>query len=292
MDDVEAADFPGAVAQARARYTSSMTRCCRGCSWSRRTSPATLRARAGDTGASLVRCLRRDPRSTRLSRPSPTDVAGSRCTDTTGPPLPVRCRCDGSSRLVAVGDLSVAEAADATGLSVSAAKSRLHRARVRLREELEDMEFATREVEAVITNTEDRADGRGASGARGHGVERAEAPALADRGRLRSGRSCSRSGARRRRPANAWLLTWCRRGGSAMGSVVTVTEVGDAQVDLGPAPAGATHVDFTFTCLDSGHLPLPRRLVGYLRRGRCWGCSPGGYSMSLDQRAEPIPLHD
>ena len=49
--------------------------------------------------------------------------------------------------LVAVGDLSVAEAADATGLSVSAAKSRLHRARVRLREQLKDMEFATREVE-------------------------------------------------------------------------------------------------------------------------------------------------
>lgn len=49
--------------------------------------------------------------------------------------------------LVAFGDLSVAEAAEATGLTVSAAKSRLHRARARLREELGDMEFATREVE-------------------------------------------------------------------------------------------------------------------------------------------------
>ena len=48
--------------------------------------------------------------------------------------------------LVAVGDLSVAEAAEATGLTVSAAKSRLHRARARLREELGDMEFATQEV--------------------------------------------------------------------------------------------------------------------------------------------------
>ena len=49
--------------------------------------------------------------------------------------------------LVAVGDLPVAEAAEATGLTVSAAKSRLHRARARLREELGDMEFATQEVE-------------------------------------------------------------------------------------------------------------------------------------------------
>jgi RNA polymerase sigma factor (sigma-70 family) len=49
--------------------------------------------------------------------------------------------------LVAVADLSVADAAEATGLTVSAAKSRLHRARARLREELGDMEFAAREVE-------------------------------------------------------------------------------------------------------------------------------------------------
>lgn len=47
--------------------------------------------------------------------------------------------------LVAVGDLPVAEAAEATGLTVAAAKSRLHRARARLREELGDMEFATQE---------------------------------------------------------------------------------------------------------------------------------------------------
>ncbi len=49
--------------------------------------------------------------------------------------------------LVALGDLPVAEAAEATGLTVSATKSRLHRARARLREELGDMELARREVE-------------------------------------------------------------------------------------------------------------------------------------------------
>lgn len=49
--------------------------------------------------------------------------------------------------LVAVAELSIAEAAEATGLTVSAAKSRLHRTRVRLREELGDMEFVMQEVE-------------------------------------------------------------------------------------------------------------------------------------------------
>lgn len=49
--------------------------------------------------------------------------------------------------LIALADLSVADAAEATGLTVSAAKSRLHRARARLREELGDMELATQEVE-------------------------------------------------------------------------------------------------------------------------------------------------
>lgn len=49
--------------------------------------------------------------------------------------------------LVAFGDLSVQEAADATGLTVSGAKSRLHRARLRLREELGDVERVTQEVD-------------------------------------------------------------------------------------------------------------------------------------------------
>ncbi len=85
--------------------------------------------------------------------------------------------------------------------------------------------------------------------------------------------------------ADAWLLPGTDEV-VAMGSAVTVTEVGDAQVDLGPAPEGATHVDFTFTCLDPGTFHFPHG---------SWGTCDEGYlgkpisgSMPLDRAHNPL----
>ena len=85
--------------------------------------------------------------------------------------------------------------------------------------------------------------------------------------------------------ADAWLLPGADEV-VAMGSVVTVTEVGDAQVDLGPAPAGATHVDFTFTCLDPGTFHFPDGSWGTCDQGYV-GMLTGG-SMSLDHAHNPF----
>lgn len=85
--------------------------------------------------------------------------------------------------------------------------------------------------------------------------------------------------------ADAWLLPGADEV-VAMGDLVTVTEAGNAQVGLGSAPAGATHVDITLTCLDAGtfHFPDGASVV-------CSGSgigSPSGYSIPLDRAQNPF----
>lgn len=42
-----------------------------------------------------------------------------------------------------------------------------------------------------------------------------------------------------------------------LGPVVRTTATGPAELDLGPAPAGATHVEYAVLCIGTGHLGLP-----------------------------------
>ncbi len=73
---------------------------------------------------------------------------------------------------------------------------------------------------------------------------------------------------------------------AAEGAMVTVTEAGDAQVDLGPAPGGATHVDITLTCLDPGWFSFPDGASVHCSEGDTG--SPSGYSVALDRAQNPF----
>lgn len=85
--------------------------------------------------------------------------------------------------------------------------------------------------------------------------------------------------------ADAWLLPGSDEV-EGMGSAVTVTEAGDAEVDLGQAPEGASSVDITLTCLDAGTFYFPD--------GASLVCGPGdegsasGYSIPLDRAQSPF----
>lgn len=85
--------------------------------------------------------------------------------------------------------------------------------------------------------------------------------------------------------ADAWLLPGADAV-VAMGNAVTVTEAGDALVDLGPSPEGATHVDFTFTCLDPGTFHFPDGSWGTCDEGYLG--KPTGGSMPLDRAHNPF----
>ena len=85
--------------------------------------------------------------------------------------------------------------------------------------------------------------------------------------------------------ADAWFLPGADDV-VAKANLVTVTEVGDAQVDLGSAPAGATHVDITLTCLDPGTFYFPDGASVVCGTGDTG--SPSGYSIPFGRAQNPF----
>lgn len=85
--------------------------------------------------------------------------------------------------------------------------------------------------------------------------------------------------------ADAWLLPGAEAV-VAMGNAVTVTEEGEAQVDLGPVPDGATSVDITLTCLAPGTFYFPDGASVWCSESD-FG-SPSGYSVPLERAQNPF----
>lgn len=85
--------------------------------------------------------------------------------------------------------------------------------------------------------------------------------------------------------ADAWFIPGADEV-KAKANLVTVTEAGNAQVDLGPAPAGATSVDITLTCLDPGTFYFPDGASVQCSEGETG--APSGYSIPLSRAQNPF----